>query len=85
MENLIGLTFRYIARGKKDIVPVTVVDAFDRDGESFYKTFFPLARRYSEHSINLFHEIFGSEIRRKLGKRWGKGAKGKLKNKNIID
>lgn len=85
MNSIIGQTFLYSERGKREIIPVKVIKAFKRDGQDFYKTFYPLTNRYSRHVVSVFHETFKSEIRRKLGKRWGKGAKGKLKNKNVIE
>jgi len=83
MENLIGQTVSYLHKGVT--IEIKVLDLVHRKGDAIYKLFYPATKKFGEALVDIFNQRFKTHARRKLEKKWRKGAKGKLKNKNIID
>jgi hypothetical protein len=83
MSDLIGQTVSYNHKGV--LTQIKVLNIVHRHGQAIYEIFYPATKKFGEALVEIFNQRFKSHPRRKLEKRWRKGAKGKQKNKNIID
>ena len=83
MENLIGETVSYLHKGV--LTKIKVLDIVHRKGEAIYKTFYPATKEFGEAIVSIFNQRFKTHSRRKLEKKWKKGAKGKIKSRKIIE
>ncbi|ACU61315.1 hypothetical protein [Chitinophaga pinensis] len=84
MNSIIGQTFTYQVRGKS--VERKVIDLITRKGVAIYHLLDPVTKKHHEAIVSVFNHIFKPHARRKLGKKWGKGTKGKIGSKQqLID
>lgn len=83
MNSIIGQTFTYESRGK--VVVRKVIDLFNRGGIAIYKLLDPDTQKRHEAIVSAFNHVFKPHSRRKLDKKWKKGAKGKIKSKKVIE
>lgn len=83
MSSIIGQTFTYESRGK--ILVRKVINIFTRGGKELYKLLDPETLQRHEAFVTTFNHFFKPHRRVQVDKRWKKGTKGKLNNKNIID
>jgi hypothetical protein len=83
MSDLIGQTVSYNHKGV--LIEIKVLNIVHRKGQAIYKLFYPLTKKFGEALVEIFNQRFKSHPKRTLEKKWKKGAKGKIKSKNIID
>lgn len=76
MNSIIGQTFCY--ETKSGTVTRKVIDLVKRKGVAIYKLLDPVTKKHHEALVSAFNHVFKPHTRKKIGKRWGKGTKGKV-------